>query len=807
MLELKNITKTYGSKDNAVHALKGVSIAFRPCEFVSILGPSGCGKTTLLNIIGGLDRYSDGDLCVDGKSTKEYKDRDWDTYRNHSIGFVFQSYNLIPHLTILENVELTMTLGGVARAERKKKAKDALIAVGLQEKLNKKPNELSGGQMQRVSIARALAGEPDIILADEPTGALDTETSESVMQLLKEISKTKLIIMVTHNPDLAYKYSDRIIKMLDGKIIEDNKPFDAQENSTEIIEQPVAESSEEQPQEKIKYKKKHSSMSFLTALRLSGKNLLSKMKRTVITSLAASIGIIGIAVILSVSSGMQSYIDKTMLDSTSFNIVAINSTMSSGGMQGGMMGGGMQGGMGGGTDKTDLPEYPDNTTGVLPYKPQKAEIKKQKLSGEFISYVEEKCKDLTVDISYSYNVDLNILTKSGDTAVYVDSGNWNESISNADYLADKYTVLASISDNVGIPKQANEIALVVDKYNRLSCDTLDALGIAYSESLSVINYSDLIGKEYRVVFNDGWYTKDGNIFKAASEDNYNAVYNNENGITVKIISVLREEKDSSSSWLSSGIAYTPALTELVLAENKNSAVAIAQSENKNIDVTTGKAFAAGSVTFPNGMAMGGNTYEAALEKLGFTQTPTQILIYPIDVNSRDKVMEYLDAWNTVHEGTDETVEYIDMSSIVSTMLGTIVNIITWVLLAFSIVSLVISSIMIAIIIYASVIERTKEIGVLRSIGARKKDVSRVFRAEALILGVVSGTIAILITLVINAVINAILGSIVGITTIASLPVLTAFGLIALSAILLLIASLIPARMAAKKEPAVALRSE
>lgn len=804
MLELKNVTKTYGSKDNAVHALKGVSIAFRPCEFVSILGPSGCGKTTLLNIIGGLDRYSDGDLCVDGKSTKEYKDRDWDTYRNHSIGFVFQSYNLIPHLTILENVELTMTLGGVARAERKKKAKDALIAVGLQEKLNKKPNELSGGQMQRVSIARALAGDPDIILADEPTGALDTETSESVMQLLKEISKTKLIIMVTHNPDLALKYSDRIIKMLDGKIIEDNKPFNVQEKSTEADEQPAAENRDEQPQEKVKYKKKHSSMSFFTALRLSGKNLLSKMKRTIITSLAASIGIIGIAVILSVSSGMQAYIDKTMLDSTSFNIVAINSTTSNGGMQSGMMGGGM----GGGTDKSDLPEYPENTTGVLPYKPQKSEVKKQKLSKEFITYIEEKCKNSTVDITYSYNVDLNILTKNGDDVVYVNGENWNESLNNADYLADKYTVLASETENAGIPKEANEVALVVDKYNRLSSDILDALGITYGDNLSEVKYSELIGKEYRVVFNDGWYNQNGDIFRSPNEEDYGNVYNDQHGITVKIVSVLREEKESSSSWLDSGIAYTPALTELLLSENKNSAVAIAQSKNENIDVTTGKPFSEGGVTLPNGMTIGiGNTYEAALEKLGYTQTPTQILIYPIDVASRDKIMEYLDAWNTVHEGTDETIEYIDMSSIVSTMLGTIVDIITWVLLAFSIVSLVISSIMIAIIIYASVIERTKEIGVLRSIGARKKDVSRVFRAEALILGVVSGTIAILITLIINAIINAILGSLVGITTIASLPVLTAFGLIALSAILLLIASLIPARMAAKKEPAVALRSE
>ncbi len=787
MLVLKDIEKIYAEKtDGSVQALKGLSLSFRRQEFVSILGPSGCGKTTLLNIIGGLDRYTNGDLMINGKSTKTFKDGDWDTYRNHSVGFVFQSYNLIPHQTILENVELTMTLGGISRAERRKRAKEALISVGLESKLNKKPNELSGGQMQRVSIARALAGQPDIILADEPTGALDTETSESVMDLLKEISKTKLVIMVTHNPDLAYKYSDRIIKMLDGKIIEDSNPFDEQEET--FLETQTIRAEEK------KYKKKNSSMSFLTALRLSGKNLLSKKRRTTITSLAASIGIIGIAVILSVSSGMQSYIDKTMLDSTSFNYVTISATTQEGGM-------GMPMPPNGETSTT-LTEYPENTTGIYPYEVEQTKVIKQKLDDDFISYLEEKSQDLVVDITYSYNVNLNILTKNGEDYKLVSSSSWGESIHNADYLADKYTVLAK-GDGVttGIPSAANEIALVVDSYNRLSTSVLDSLGIVYTEDLAEINYNDLIGKEYRVVYNDGWYTQNAEgWYTSANTANYQTAYEHEKGITVKIVSVLRENKDASASWLSNGIAYSPALTELVLENNKNSAVALAQYENEEVNVTTGKAFSSTSFS-------GSTPYELALESLGYTQTPTAIVIYPIDVGSRELIIEQLDAWNMVHEGTDKEIVYMDMSSMMASMLGTIVDIVTYVLMAFSIVSLVISSIMIAIIIYASVIERTKEIGVLRSIGARKKDVSRVFKAEAVLLGVISGTAAVLITLLINVGINAILGNLVGVTTIASLSFGTAIGMIALSTVLLLIASLIPAKMAAKKEPAVALRTE
>ncbi len=795
MLKLNDITKIYAEKtDGAVSALKGVSISFRRSEFVSILGQSGCGKTTLLNIIGGLDRYTDGDLIIKGKSTKDFKDGDWDTYRNHSIGFVFQSYNLIPHQTILENVELSMTLGGVPKAERRKRAKDALISVGLEEKMNKKPNELSGGQMQRVSIARALASEPDIILADEPTGALDTETSKSVMALLKEISKTKLVIMVTHNPELASEYSDRIIKMLDGKVTEDSAPYDGE-----------YEVNEESTQKEVTYKKKNSSMNFLTALRLSGKNLISKYTRTIITSLAASIGIIGIAVILSVSSGMQAYIDQTMLDSASFNYIAISSTTTSMSF--------------GEREENTLVEFPENTTGVIPYVPVTNEVKKQNLDDAFVSYLEEICKigqedSIAIDISYTYNVTLNILTEKAGQYVSVSSSAWSESLHNADYLDAYYTVLAKDDGALSaMPNSINEVALVVDSYNRLSTSTLDSLGITYdAENLTEIKYTELIGKEFRIVFNDGWYTQDGDgWYKGANVSNYDSAYNDENGITVKIVSVLREKKDAPASWLSDGIAYSPKLTEAVLNANKTSAVATAQAASPDINVTTGTAFESASGSGGLGAMLGvggsGDTYDGMLEKLGYTQTPSRIIIYPVDVASREAIIEKLDAWNVMKKDTDAVVEYIDMSSMVTSILGTVVEIVTYVLMAFSIVSLVISSIMIAIIIYASVIERTKEIGVLRSMGARKKDVSRVFKAEAVILGVSSGTIAILLTLVINVIINAILNGLVGVSTIASLNVGTAFALIALSTVLLLIASLIPARIAAKKEPAVALRTE
>ena len=629
------------------------------------------------------------------------------------------------------------------------------------------------------------------------------------MELLKEISETKLVIMVTHNPDLAEKYSDRIIRMLDGEVTEDTSPLSDDELAGEealLQAKAKAKSERETDAENgvVKYKKKHSSMSFRTALTLSAKNLLSKKRRTAITSIAASIGIIGIAVIFSVSTGLQSYIDQTMLSSASFNYISISANVSQ------IPDIGSQGGAGG--DAEGLEEYPENTTGIYPYEVEKLEQKKQKLDKEFIDYLENKCDGLVIDIAYSYSVDLNIITKSGNKYISVNSSNWKESLSNAEYLQNSYTVLASDGvTETGIPTATNEVALVVDKYNRLSTSTLDALGIAYDKTLSQIDYTELIGKEFRIVFNDCWYTPvqsgDITLYQPANSANYQAAYENENGITVKIVSVLREREDAAASWLSEGIAYSPALTEQVLAANKTSAVASAQAENTEIDVTTGKAFGDGSGTGFPGMGTQTLTYEAALETLGYTQTPSSILIYPTDVDNRELIIDHLDAWNEVNEGTDAAIDYMDMSSTMTSMLGSVVKIVTYVLVAFSVTSLIISSIMIAIIIYASVIERTKEIGVLRSIGARKKDIGRVFKAEAVLLGVVSGLIAILTTLVINVVINAILANLVGVSTIASLSALTAIGLIALSAILLLIASLIPARMAAKKEPAVALRTE
>lgn len=803
MLKIQNIRKVYAEgTDNAVVALKDISITFRENEFVSILGQSGCGKTTLLNIVGGLDRYSSGDLIINGKSTKKYDDRDWDTYRNHSIGFVFQSYNLIPHLTILENVALALTIGGVEYSKRKERAKEVLIQVGLEDKLNKKPNELSGGQMQRVSIARALVNEPDIILADEPTGALDSETSVQVMDLLKEIAKEKLVIMVTHNPDLAYKYSTRIIKMLDGNIIDDTNPYD--EEIKEEKEEVVKKS-------KLERKKKHSSMSFFTAIKSSALNLLSKKRRTLITSLAASIGIMGIAIILSVSNGMQDYIDNTMMDSASFNYISITATTTKDNIFAGEL-------PEPGETGVQLEAYPENATGIYPYKEMTLETKKQTLDKNFINYLESNTENMVIDIKYSYNITLNILTQLSDGKYKAVSGSsFHETLSNSDYVSQYYTVLALEEGCSPVPTNEYELTLVVDKYNRLSTGVLDALGISYTENYDLIKYEDLLGKEFKVVFNDGWYTaiesNDMTIYKAANSLNYSNVYaDTDNTVTVKITSILREKEDAPASWLSTGINYSPLLTELVLEKNKNSNVAIAQYNSPKINVTTGMEFKSngGIGDILGGLLGGGATsYEGMLETLGYTQTPTSITIYPTSVENKNNVIRVLDSWNTVKEVEDETlvVDYIDMSSVMTTLLSSLVEVVTAVLMAFSITSLVISSIMIAIIIYASVIERTKEIGVLRSLGARKKDVGRIFQAEAILIGVISGVIAIIAAILIDMIINAILLNVLGVENIAVLDVPTAIFLILLSAGLLLIASLIPAKMASKKEPAVALRTE
>ena len=742
MLEIKDITKDYIMKDQKVTALKGVNMAFRRSEFVSILGPSGCGKTTLLNIIGGLDRYTSGDLIINGVSTKNYKDRDWDTYRNHSIGFVFQSYNLIPHQTALKNVELALSIGGVSRKERRARAIEALKKVGLEEQLNKKPNQMSGGQCQRVSIARALVTNPDIILADEPTGALDSKTSVQVMDLLKEIAKDKLVIMVTHNAELAEQYSTRIIKMKDGEVLEDTKPVTEKERQKELklIEQENAKLTEKE----IKQKRKKSSMSLLSSFVLSGSNLLTKKRRTFITALACSIGIIGIAVILSVSTGMHAYVKQIEQDSMNVNYIGISSVTAN--METNIF------------EEVTMPEYPEDAE-IYPYE-EKEFRQYQLLTNEYINFIENNINGNTNEtklvsgIQYSRIIDLyrcDASTKLSD---------WTEIINNPEFLNNEYDALA-MQNEKAIPTEINEVSLIIDKYNRIPTKILEDLGVSYDANYSALNYSDFIGKEIDIV-----YKGTGDV---ASES-----------YKVKIISILRQ-KANSTAWLSTGIGYSKALADDISTKAGTSVV---------------------------------GTPNAAI---------SMIMIYPKDFDSKEEIKKVLDNWNTTEiykiYGNDKNpitgefiadsykVNYTDVSELLVGMLGDLIDISTYTLIAFSGVSLVVSSIMIAIITYASVIERIKEIGTIRSLGGRKKDVANIFRSEACIIGGVSAIIALIATLLINMVINIILGNLVGVTTIATLSWSTAICMALLSIGLNLLASLIPANIAAKKDPVVALRSE
>lgn len=815
MLELNKITKDYVVADTTTTVLKGVSLTFRNSEFISILGPSGCGKTTMLNIIGGLDKYTSGDLIINGKSTKTYSDRDWDTYRNHSIGFVFQSYNLIPHQTILKNVELALSIGGISKTERKKLATDALIKVGLKDHLNKKPNQLSGGQCQRVSIARALVTNPDIILADEPTGALDTETSVQIMEILKEISKERLVVMVTHNPDLAEKYSTRIVRVLDGMITEDSNPVTEEEHE-KLLQECKHKETQQTDREKKRAEKK-SSMSLWTSLCLSASNLLTKKKRTFITSLACSIGIIGIAVILSVSNGMSSYVNNLQQNSSSSNYLVINNSSSK-----------IEFGSG---EEIELPQYPENTDGVYIYTESTGNTNsKQYLNGTYIDYLEKNINgstpesNLTLGIQYTKSVGINLISHDGTQYKAVGTDKWNEILNNNDYMKTQYTILSGSK----LPTEYNEVALVVDSYNRISATVLNQLGISYSAEASKIDYDDLVGKEFKLITNDNYYKKQdlGNgkyLYAAAStqEDLYLAY---ESGISVKIVSVIRENKDASTSWVSSGIAYTEALTNKILELNYESEIVEYQKQNPEYNVLSGKMFKEEASAGGFGGMFGGssNSYESNLVKLGGDSTPTSITLYPKDFESKEKIKQILNAWNDSEiykiYGNEKDadgnyladtykVTYTDFSSMMVSMLSSLIDIITYALVAFSAIALVVSSIMIAIITYASVIERTKEIGTIRSLGGRKKDVSTVFIAEACIIGAVSAIIAILATLGINAVINIILSALVGVSGIASLNAGTVISMIALSIGLNLVASLIPSRIAAKKDPVVALRTE
>lgn len=878
MLQLKNIVKDYVSGDTTVQALKGIDITFRDSEFVSILGQSGCGKTTLLNIIGGLDQYTSGDLIINGRSTTKYKDSDWDTYRNHTIGFVFQSYNLIPHQSVLSNVELALTLSGVSKAERRKRAVEVLEKVGLGDQIHKKPNQMSGGQMQRVAIARALVNNPDILLADEPTGALDSATSIQIMELLKEISKDRLIIMVTHNPELAEKYSSRIVRLLDGRITDDTMPYEPTDSRV----------TENNKAKRVK-KRKGTSMSFLTALSLSANNLMTKKGRTLLTAFAGSIGIIGIALILALSSGFQSYIKKVEEDTLSSYPIAIEEEQVD---YSSMMSAFMGQHVGEASEKEDGKIYSNNIISEM-LNSMMSQVKVNNLA-DFKKFIEDRNNgfdELVSDIQYGYSTTLNIYKEdTSDGIVQVNpstvldtigmgqlsgmSGSsmmnssmmgggswdvWSELIGNRTLLESQYDVIAG-----RWPDAYNEIVLIVDENNEISDYALYALGLKDQNEVAdtmtrlakgeeVVSYKteytyeDILDLRYRLIVNTDFYSyneeNDSYTDVRDAEDSYRAAI--ADGIQLQVVGILRPDPDAVTGAVSGSVGYTSALMEYVINQINASDIVKKQAAAPETDVITGLPFTKDGeeVEMENTFdittltpeqqaylaslsqeeldtlmasymqpATSSATYDGNMEAFGVAdlEKPSSIMIYPVDFASKDmisdKISEYNDAVRA--EGREEAViNYTDYIGLMMSSISTIINAISYVLIAFVAISLVVSSIMIGIITYISVLERTKEIGILRSIGASKHDISMVFNAETLIVGFVSGAMGIIVTMLLIIPINAIIKNLSGISNVAGLPWLAALVLVLISMALTFIAGLIPAKMAAKKDPVVALRSE
>ena len=874
MLQLKEIVKTYKTGDTEVEALKGVTLYFRNSEFVSILGPSGCGKTTLLNIIGGLDQYTKGDLIINGKSTKKFKDRDWDTYRNHSIGFVFQSYNLIPHQTVLSNVELALTLSGVSKSERRKRAVEVLTKVGLADQIHKKPNQMSGGQMQRVAIARALINDPEILLADEPTGALDSATSVQIMELLKEISKDRLIIMVTHNPELAEQYSSRIIKLLDGNVIDDSRPF---KNVEEEVLPAVS-----------KEKGKMKSMSFKTALGLSLNNLMTKKGRTFMTAFAGSIGIIGIALILSLSSGFQAYIDKVQEDTLSnYPITLQDETMDMSAMMGSMSG----------EFEEDAAVYEDDVVRPMVimtemYNAMVAEKQANNL-GEFRKYILDESNgfgELTSAIQFGYDANLRIYgtdlygktiqvnpstvmttmgmdsmmsmydTMSSMSAMGAMGGTdmdaFCELLDNQELLESQYDVVAG-----KWPESKEELVFVISEKNYIMDTHLFTLGLKdqallknFVESKQIeddgrtFTYAELLNQTYKVVLNTDFYAynEELNYWEDFSESETYLEKILADAMELKIVGIVRPKPDAVAASITGTIAYTKELTEYIIEETAKQEIVKAQQADPDTDVLTGKPFSDSeaaenaqdsafdmSTLTPEqqaylatltpeelemlqeqyaASAVSQATYDGNLALFGVAdlEKPSSINIYPIDFASKDliedKIQEYNDAMEAKGEEANK-ITYTDYIGIMMSSISTIINVISYVLIAFVSISLVVSSIMIGIITYISVLERTKEIGILRSIGASKKDISRVFNAETMIVGLVSGLLGVGVTVLLCIPINAVIYYFSEIPDVAELPAAGGTILVLISITLTLIAGLIPSGVAAKKDPVEALRSE
>ncbi|MCD7774586.1 MAG: ABC transporter ATP-binding protein/permease [Clostridiales bacterium] len=799
MLQVKNISKSYTTGDFTQKALDGVSLNFRKNEFVAILGPSGSGKTTFLNVIGGLDKYDSGDLIINGKSTEHFSDSDWDSYRNNSIGFIFQSYNLITHLNIIDNVEMGMTLSGVSAEEKHKKALDALEKVGLKDHVHKKPNQLSGGQMQRVAIARALANDPDIILADEPTGALDKNTSRQIMDLIKEIADDKLVIMVTHNPALAEEYADRIVKFEDGKVIDDSNPY--------------TESEEDK-----NYKLKKTSMSFGTALKLSFKNISTKKGRTFLTALASSIGIIGIALILSLSDGFQQQIEKyqsnalnefpIMISQMSMDMDTSSMSDSSGDLQNLL---------------ADEHETSDTNYVILDEADTQNVIHINNLSDEYIEYIESMDSEICNSIGYTRTVAMNVIKENDDGSVSVcsfPSGYAGTTSSSSDtldlsslmstsyslsgiglssypvtlgddsesYLEQYYDVLAG-----SLPEDEYGVVLVVDSDNTVTKTTMESLG--FDVSGDTVSFDDIVGTEYEIVGNDVFYQKSEEYGIYMQSTDYDSMYGNENNIKVTITAVVRLKSTESIGLLGFGVCYSDDLVERVIEMNSASQM-VQDILTSDVDVTPSNPLTAVDET----------TRETLLLKYGGESVPSAIYIFPQNFDTKEEVLAYLDAYN---EGKDEDdqVIYTDLSETITELTGSIMDAVTIVLIAFAGISLVVSMIMIAIIIWISVIERVKEIGILRALGARKKDITRVFNAETFIIGISSGVLGIGIAYLLTIPINMVIEHITGLPNVAVLSPLYALMLIAVSLILTLLGGFIPAKRAARKDPVTALRTE
>lgn len=840
MLELSDIRKNYDTGAASVEALKGINLRFRDCEFVSILGQSGCGKTTMLNIIGGLDQYTSGDLKINGNSTKNFKDRDWDAYRNNSIGFVFQSYNLIPHQSVLSNVELALTLSGVSKSERRKRAVEALEKVGLGEHIHKKPNQMSGGQMQRVAIARALVNNPDILLADEPTGALDTDTSVQIMEILKEISKDRLIIMVTHNPELAMKYSTRIIRLLDGNITDDSNPYTKEQMEEDILNIDTSELKlSEKDKKESRQKKSKTSMSFLTALSLSTNNLMTKKARTLLTAFAGSIGIIGIALILAISNGIQDYINRVQretlssypvqLQAESVDVGSLVQNMSSNKEQ---------------ESEHDEDRIYSNNIMTEMVNTMTSTVQRNNLEA-FRKYIEkddDRIKNLASDIQYSYSLPLYIYdTDTKDTVTRLNPSTvmenmygmsvseggmmsagmqntsvWTQLLNNQDLLDEQYDMVAG-----NWPQNYNEVVIVVDNDNEIDDYTLYSLGFknpdevkkifqsamsgdSYETEETSYSYDEVLNKTFKVVLPGDLYRYNEKIKiwedVTKNEEYMKAVVDESEEI--KISGIIRPKEDAVNTSIASGIGYTSALMEHLIEENNGTQIVKEQLADKDTDVFSGLSFEDAKTL----------TYESNSAILGITDAdnPSGILIYAKNFEEKEQIEDIIKEYNDKakqEEREADVINYTDYVGIMMSSVSTIITAISSVLIAFVAISLAVSSIMISIITYISVLERTKEIGILRSIGASKKDISRVFNAETLIEGFASGVLGIIITLILCIPANIIIENVTDIANVAKLPWVGAVILIIISMCLTMLAGFIPAKMAAKKDPVVALRTE